>query len=329
MGVFDDAITLQARTNILKQAKEGKKFTEAEYKGFDGLFGGNSKQTISELLGKGVKAPTDKDISTASATGTGVEAAKTAEERRTDTIKRGVETSKDIFDPLPKLSEQEGIQDSIKAQEALTDTSDFSALIERQKKQEAEGTQGIQDLIGQAESLGRVRTDDELRIEREQGVSGIQKTTQGTSRRLEGLLARQGVRGAQAGRQLIDVELQGQEQQNQFRRDLFLGQKSEERQASAAALRDVTNLRTQERGEKAQSLGQLSNLTAGARQAKTQATRDVTNLRLGVAQSDINTQLAEQQARLGFGLATANLSQADQSASQSNSALSAFLAGGY
>jgi len=136
----------------------------------------------------------------------------------------------------------------------------------------------IQALLQKNKDLGRTRTDEELKIERESGVSKIKQNTAGISRRLEGLLSRQGVRGAQAGSQLANVELQGLDQERQLEQGMFLGQKQEER----IAARD--------------SLGYETELTKGAKQF------------------DIGQQQATLEARLGVGTLFSQLGESERSA---------------
>lgn len=143
----------------------------------------------------------------------------------------------------------------------------------------------VTEITQKISDLGRVRTEDELRIERESATKNIDRATQAASRRLEGLLTQRGVVGAQAGRQLSQVELEGVRQKQELEQGLFLGQKAEER---AAAQRSLT---------------------------------DVANLQLGARQFDIGQIQAERLAALSTGAAVAQIGAAERGAIIQGSAL--------
>lgn len=73
---------------------------------------------------------------------------------------------------------------------------------------------------------------DEMLAQREQAFREIGRTSQTASRRVQALLAQQGVRGAVAGRQLLDVELAGAQQRGNVERDLFLRSEQLKREAT-------------------------------------------------------------------------------------------------
>ena len=90
-----------------------------------------------------------------------------------------------------------------------------------------------------ADIQGRLRTiadeglsRQELQIQREQASREIGRTTQTASRRAQALLASAGVRGAVAGRQLLDVELAGANKRADIEQQLFLESERLKREAT-------------------------------------------------------------------------------------------------
>ena len=65
-------------------------------------------------------------------------------------------------------------------------------------------------------------TGEESQAMREKAMEEINRGTQTASRRTQALLGTAGVKGAVAGRQLLDVEMQGAQQKANVNRDLFL-----------------------------------------------------------------------------------------------------------
>ena len=90
-----------------------------------------------------------------------------------------------------------------------------------------------------AQIQGRLRTiadeglsRQELQIQRERAFREIGRTTQTASRRAQALLAAQGVRGAVAGRQLLDIEVAGAAKRSDIEQGLFLESERIRREAT-------------------------------------------------------------------------------------------------
>lgn len=106
-------------------------------------------------------------------------------------------------------------------QEAAVSSRDLQARFsEIQKFQENPELAAIQQRLQSVADQGLSR--QELQAQREKAYEEIGRTTQTASRRAQALLARSGVQGATAGRQLLDIELQGARTKSGIERDLFL-----------------------------------------------------------------------------------------------------------
>lgn len=123
---------------------------------------------------------------------------------------------------------------------AATQAAGSSASLQTQKDIET-GRKFGREILGE-EGLGRLGTDPEVAetldrfkgiseqgfsapeslARREQAFEGIGQATQTAERALLARLSQAGVRGATAGRQLVDVQLQGLQQRASVERDIFL-----------------------------------------------------------------------------------------------------------
>jgi len=142
----------------------------------------------------------------------------------------------DIRDAEKSLS---SLQSQIGASQSNID--DPTRMVSAREKDIVKGAQFGESVLGE-DGLGRLSEDvdiqetlgrfkdiseqglsrEEVAAERERMSEGVNRSTQTASRRMQALLAKSGVRGASAGRQLMDIEVAGAAERASGERDLFL-----------------------------------------------------------------------------------------------------------
>lgn len=136
------------------------------------------------------------------------------------------------------------------------------------------GNEEVESIISRFQDASQGLDAQALQAEREKIGEEINRGAATSSRELQGLLARSGVRGGIAGRQLTDIQLQAQAQKAGVERDLFLKQA----------------------------------------EAKRQGLRDLANVTIQAEQFDLGQEAAEKNILLGTGVGFAQLGSAELSA---------------
>jgi hypothetical protein len=161
----------------------------------------------------------------------------------------------------------------------------------------------------------------ELQMKRERAFGEISRATQTASRRAQALLARAGVRGSVAGRQLLGLEQAGMDKRADVERDLFLESENIRRQA----LGDLSqfSLRRQEVSQAGQlGVGRLrldkesteERLNAARRSAYGDALSRQSEFETGIATFDLGQAAREKDMLLQAGLGFAQMGVAERSA---------------
>jgi len=181
--------------------------------------------------------------------------------------------------------------DELAKAQTKVDSFNRGADIERGAKfgEQVLGEEGLGRLsedVDVQETLGRFKdisekglSREEVAAERQRMSEGIGRSTQTASRRIQALQAKSGVRGATAGRQLLDVELAGASERAQGERDLFL--KSE--QIKRTGLADFSS-----------RLGEMKTFDLGQAAAEKNI---VLSSGLGFAQMGVSERTAKVQAK--------------------------------
>jgi hypothetical protein len=203
--------------------------------------------------------------------------------------------------------------------------------IERLRGQYAEQLKAAQDRAAQSVDIGEERLGDiesrlraiadqglstqEAQAKRERAFQDIQRATQTQSRQAQALLSRAGVRGAVAGRQLLDIESQGAQRRSEISRDIFLESEAVRRQGLA-------NL--------AQFGVQRSNLELGREAAEqrrqefaSSALTDQAGFVSQVATFDLGQAAKEKDILLQSGLGFAQIGQSERSGQAQAAAVAA------
>lgn len=178
--------------------------------------------------------------------------------------------------------------------------------------------QGMSDIAARLKALSETgMSSQESQMLKDQALGDIGRNTSTASRRAQALLASSGVKGATAGRQLLDVQTQGAQQKTNAIRDLYLNQE----QVKRSALNDLSQfeLNRATSSIQAQQLGlnrdvSLENAINNRLEMSRNALADKSAFESQLATFDIAQMNKEKSIMLQSGLGFAALGQANTSA---------------